>query len=57
MIVDGSQGEASVFESIWGHLQELDQFREIMAPVEYTQSVPNDPLQTSLFPVTDRDSS
>jgi dTMP kinase len=58
MIVDATQSEDSVFESIWGHLQELDEFRELLAPVEYTGGVPDDdPLQSSLFPVTNRNAS
>ncbi len=58
VVVDASQSEDSVFESIWGHLQELDEFRELLAPVEYTGGVPDDdPLQSSLFPVTNRNAS
>ena len=56
VIVNANQGEDSVFESIWSHLLGLDRFREIMTPVEYTQGVPDDPLQSSLFPVTGRSS-
>ena len=58
VIVDANQGEDSVFESIWSHLQELGEFREILTPVEYTEGVADDnPLQSSLFPVTNRNSS
>ena len=57
VIVDATQSEDSVFESIWSHLQQFEQFRELLTPVEYTQGVPDDPLQSSLFPVTHRNSS
>ena len=56
-IVDASQDEDSVFESIWGHLQSLDEFQEMLAPVEYTEGIKSDTLQQSLFPVADRNSS
>ena len=56
-IVDASQHEDSVFESIWGHLQSLDEFQEMLAPVEYTEGIKSDTLQQSLFPVADRNSS
>ncbi len=58
VIVDATRDEDTVFESIWGHLQGLDEFRELLAPVEYTEEVPDDdPLQSSLFPVTNRNAS
>ena len=57
VIVDASQDEDSVFEAIWGHIQDLDEFQEMLEPVEYTESIESDSLQASLFPVADRDSS
>ena len=57
VIVDASRDEDSVFEAIWGHIQGLDEYQEMLAPVEYTDSVESDSLQASLFPVSDRSSS
>ena len=57
VIVDASQDEDSVFEAIWGHLQGLDEFQEMLGPVEYTEGVDSDSLQASLFPAADRNSS
>ena len=57
VIVDASQDEDSVFESIWGHIQGLDEFQEMLAPVDYTEGVEGDTLQKSLFPVADRNAS
>ncbi len=56
--VDASQDEDSVFDAIWSHLQGLEEFQEMLTPVEYTEGVTgDDPLQSSLFPVTSRNAS
>ena len=58
VVVDATKDEDSVFESIWGHLKGWDEFRELLEPVEYTEGIPDDdPLQSSLFPVTNRNVS
>ena len=57
VIVDATQSEDSVFESIWSHLQGLEEFQEMLTPVEYTEGVEGNHLQKSLFPVTSRNSS
>ena len=54
VLIDASQDEDSVFEAIWSHIQGLDEFQEMLTPIEYTES---DSLQASLFPVADRNAS
>ncbi len=55
--IDAARDEDSVFEDIWGHLQGMEEFREMLAPVEYTEGIESDTLQKSLFPVAERNSS
>ncbi len=57
VLIDASQDEDSVFEAIWSHIQGLDEFQEMLTPIEYTESVESDSLQASLFPVADRNAS
>ena len=57
VIVDATQDEDSVFDAIWGHLQGLAEFQEMLSPIEYMEGIEGDALQKSLFPVADRNAS